>query len=285
MNLLDLIKTRKILLDGAMGSMLIAKGMKMGDVPELWNINHQKDIIEIHQNYTNAGADAALTNTFGGSPIKLAEKGIENVGEIISNAVANAKNASEMVIGDIGPTGKFLPPMGKMSEEKLFETFQVQAKHLINEGVDAILIETMYDLREALAAIKAVRSVDNQITIMATMTFDKKKRGFFTIMGDQPQMCYDKLAEMGANIVGANCTLDSDDMLELARVSRELTDLPLLFQANAGQPEVRDGKVHYPQKMEHYAKNMVDILGYADLIGGCCGTTPEYIKKIKELME
>jgi methionine synthase I (cobalamin-dependent) len=161
----------------------------------------------------------------------------------------------------------------------------LQAEYLISSGVDAILIETMYDLREAIAAVKAVRSVSDDITIMATMTFDKKKRGFFTIMGDIPSKCYHELKNSGADVVGANCTLDSDDMLELAILSRDLIDLQLLFQANAGQPQFVDGNVLYPQTPEHYANKMIEILQFADIIGGCCGTTPEYIKKIRELMD
>ncbi len=280
-----MLKKEKILLDGAMGSILISKGMKMEDVPELWNIKRKEDIIQIHQDYIDAGADLVLTNTFGGSPMKLSEKGLENIAEIISSAVYNARKASEIVVGDIGPTGKFLAPMGKITEEELFVTFQLQAKYLIDAGVDVILIETMYDLREALAAVNAVRSLNIQIPVMATMTFDKKKRGFFTIMGDKPEKCYEELEKAGADIVGANCTLDSDDMLELAKISRTLTSLPLLFQANAGQPEMLDGKVHYAQTPDHYAKNMISILEYADIIGGCCGTTPAHIRKIREMMK
>ena len=285
MNFNELLKSRKILLDGAMGSMLIAKGMKIGEVPELWNINRKDDIIDIHKNYIDAGADMILTNTFGGSPLKLAKNNIENVFEITKQAVDNAKTVSKFVIGDIGPTGEMIKPMGNITEEALYKTFRAQAEHLITSGVDAILIETMYDLREAIAAVNAVRSVSDDITLLATMTFDKKKRGFFTLMGDTPSKCYNELRDSGADVVGANCTLDSDDMLELAILSRELTDLPLLFQANAGQPQFIDGDVIYPQSPEHYAKKMVEILKYADMIGGCCGTTPEYIKKIRELMD
>lgn len=285
MKITEILKSRKILLDGAMGSMLIAKGMKAGEVPELWNINRKDDIIEIHKNYIDAGADMILTNTFGGSPLKLAKNNIENILEITEQAVDNAKKASKFVIGDIGPTGEMIKPMGNITEEELYKTFQSQAELLITSGVNAILIETMYDLREAIAAVNAVRSVSENITIMATMTFDRKKRGFFTLMGDTPIRCYHELKEAGADIVGANCTLDSDDMLELAIISRDLTDLPLLFQANAGQPQFIDGNVLYPQTPDHYAKKMLEILQYADIIGGCCGTTPEYIKKIRELME
>lgn len=285
MKITEILKSRKILLDGAMGSMLIAKGMKAGEVPELWNINRKDDIIEIHKNYIDAGADMILTNTFGGSPLKLAKNNIENILEITEQAVDNAKKASKFVIGDIGPTGEMIKPMGNITEEELYKTFQSQAELLITSGVNAILIETMYDLREAIAAVNAVRSVSENITIMATMTFDRKKRGFFTLMGDTPIRCYHELKEAGVDIVGANCTLDSDDMLELAIISRDLTDLPLLFQANAGQPQFVDGDVLYPQTPDHYAIKMVEILQYADIIGGCCGTTPEHIRKIRELMD
>ncbi|MCY3410560.1 MAG: homocysteine S-methyltransferase family protein [Candidatus Heimdallarchaeota archaeon] len=284
MSLIELIGKKKLLFDGAMGSMLIARGMTTEDVPELWNIKRSTEVQEIHQNYAKAGADLILTNTFGASPLKLGEKGVENVSEIISKAVENARSASRFVIGDIGPTGKFLSPMGTITEQELFDTFYTQAKLLIQSGVDGILIETMYDLREAIAAVQAVRAIDTNIPVMATMTFDRKKRGFFTIMGNTPEQCFSQLADEGASVVGANCTLSSEDMVELARISRDLTDLPLIFQANAGQPEIRGGEVMYPESPEVFANNMIEILEVADIIGGCCGTDYRHINKIKELM-
>ncbi|MCE7734200.1 MAG: methionine synthase I, cobalamin-binding domain-containing protein [Candidatus Heimdallarchaeota archaeon] len=273
-----------------MGSLLIAKGMVSGDVPELWNVERASDVQEIHLSYLNNGADAVLTNTFGGTPLRLNESNIkERTKELVSNAVVNARiatNSNQFVIGDIGPTGLFLPPMGKITEHGLFESFKIQATHLINESVDAILIETMSDLREAIAAVKAVRTIDQNVMIIASMTFDLKKKGFFTIMGNNPSSSFSTLEGAGADIVGANCTLDSAQMVQLCKETIGSTNLPLIFQPNAGQPKIHNGEVIYPETPKEFAENLKQMVDLgASIVGGCCGSSPEHIHEASELIK
>lgn len=282
MDLLESIAKGPLLLDGAMGSFLIAEGLQSGEIPELWNIENSEIITSIHKKYLDSGADAILTNTFGGSSLRLKEFGVEDrVEEIIINAVNNAKratNGDKLIIGDIGPTGLFLPPVGNVQEADYFSSFQEQGQLLVNAGVDAILIETMSDLREAVQAVEAIRSFNDKIPIIATMTFDKKKKGYFTLMGNTPLESFRALEVAGANIVGANCTLNSADMVELVKEAVNLTQLPLLFQPNAGQPTVIQGQVVYPENPSEFAENITKIVNLGvKLVGGCCGTTPEHI--------
>lgn len=272
-----------------MGSLLIEKGMVSGEVPELWNIERASDIQDIHLAYLNSGADAVLTNTFGATPLRLSESNIKDLTEeIVSNAVINARkatNSNQFVIGDIGPTGLFLPPMGKTSEQELFDSFKIQAHYLLKAGVDAILIETMSDLREVTTAIEAVRSLDSSIMVIASMTFDLKKKGFFTIMGNTPSSSFLALEKAGADIVGANCTLNSAQMVQLCRETIGSTNLPLIFQPNAGQPEIQNEEVVYPETPTEFANNlklMIDL--GANIVGGCCGSSPKHIQETSKLI-
>lgn len=279
-----------VLFDGAMGSLLIDKGMKSGEVPELWNTGRANDISDIHKNYLKSGANAVLTNSFGGTPLRLNESNLhDRTKELISNAVKNAKDSvqtNQYVIGDIGPTGFFLPPMGKISEQEMFESFREQAKYLINEGVDAVLIETMSDLREAVQAIKAVRAIDENVIIITSMTFDLKKRGFFTLMGDKIATSFAALEAAGADIVGANCTLNSDQMVQLCKEAVKSTSLPLIFQPNAGQPELQNGKVIYPESPKEFAQNLKLMIDMgASIVGGCCGSSPDHILEASKLIK
>jgi len=269
--------------------MLIDAGMKPDECPELWNVENSSIIKDIHRLYFDAGADVVLTNTFGGTEIKLGTRALEKRAEELNKAaVRNARSVcktNRYVAGDIGPAGKFLPPVGDITEAELYQSFSRQTEALLQEGVDIIVIETMYDLREALQAVKAVRDITSSIPLITTMTFDKKKRGFFTLMGDTPEKCFSAFESSGVNIVGANCTLESKDMLELCKLVREKTPLPLSFQPNAGQPAVRDGKVTYPQTPKEFATDIVQLVEVgASIVGGCCGTTPEFISAAWEAL-
>ena len=270
--------------------MLIDAGMKPDECPELWNVEKSSIVREVHRRYFDAGADVVLTNTFGGTDIKLGTRGLENrVEELNRAAVRNARSVcktNRYVAGDIGPTGKMLPPVGDITEEELYESFSRQTEVLLEEGVDIVVIETMYDLREALQAVKAVRDKTSSVPLITTMTFDKKKRGFFTLMGDTPEQCFSALESSGVNIVGANCTLEGKDMVELCELVREKTALPLSFQPNAGLPAVRDAKVTYPQTPEEFASDIDQLVELgASIVGGCCGTTPEFIKAAWEAIQ
>jgi methionine synthase I (cobalamin-dependent) len=279
-----LIKRRVVLFDGAMGTTLIASGMTAGECPEEWNLSHGEVIAGVHRAYAQAGADVLQTNTLGGTRMKLKAAGLaEQAGEINAESVRLARRACPdhcYVAGDIGPTGQFLPPVGICTPEDLRDTFREQAAALAGEGVDLFIIETFYDLGEILLAIEAVRSVSDR-PVVATLSFEKKPRGFFTMMGNTPQDCAQRLTAAGADVVGTNCNLGSAEMAEFAPLWRQAAEGPVLIQPNAGQPQVVSGQLHYQQKPEAFAEDIVSIARSGiDAVGGCCGTTPEFIERI-----
>jgi 5-methyltetrahydrofolate--homocysteine methyltransferase len=281
---LELLKKRTVLFDGAMGTTLIANGMAAGECPEEWNLSHGDLIAGVHRAYARAGADVLQTNTLGGSRMKLKAAGLEEKTEQVNvQSVRLARGVCPdhcYVAGDIGPTGQFLPPVGSCTPEELRDVFREQAQYLAGEGVDLFVIETFYDLEETLLAVAAVRSV-SRLPVVATLSFEKKPRGFFTMMGNTPQDCIQRLAAAGADVVGTNCNLGSADMAEFAPLWRQATDLPVLIQPNAGQPLVVDGQLFYQQKPENFAEDIVAIVRSGiDAVGGCCGTTPDFIRLI-----
>ena len=282
---LELLKKRVVLFDGAMGTSLIAGGMAAGDCPEEWNLSHGDVIAGVHQAYARAGADVLQTNTLGGTPMKLKAAGLaDRAQRINAQAVRLARQACPdhcYVAGDIGPTGQFLPPVGNRTPEELRDTFREQALALADEGVDLFIIETFYDLQEILLAVEAVRSVSDR-PVAATLSFEKKPRGFFTMMGDTPEDCARRLIAAGADVVGTNCNLGSAEMAEFAPLWRRAAEGPVLIQPNAGQPQVVDGLLVYQQKAETFAEDIVTIARSGiDTVGGCCGTTPEFIERIR----
>ncbi len=287
---LEVVKERTILFDGAMGTMLIQAGIRGEECPEIWNVTHSEDIQKIHKSYFEAGADVVLTNTFGGNEIKLGAKGLQDrVKELNLAAVQNAQSVcpkNGYVGGDIGPTGKYLPPVGKITENEWFHAFTNQATALLEGGVDLIVIETMQDIREAIQALRAVREIDSSIPVITTMTFDKKKRGFFTIMGDPPEKCFTLLKEKGANVVGANCSIQSSDMIELCKLVRDRVELPMSFQPNAGKPELVNGKTLYSQTPSEFASDIMALVNVgANIVGGCCGTNPDFIQQTQNALK
>jgi 5-methyltetrahydrofolate--homocysteine methyltransferase len=287
-SILDLAKKRVVLFDGGMGSTLVSLGLSEGECPESWNLSHSEVIRDIHQKFLEAGADVIETNTFGANRLRLASFGYEDqVEEINVKAVGIAKKAcpeDKFVAGDIGPSGGFLKPLGEFSIEELEESFLEQAKALASAQVDLFSIETMYDLREALSAIKAIKRV-SALPIFVSITFDKKPRGYFTLMGNTISECATELKKAGADVIGANCTLGSDGMIGLVEELRKSTDLPVIIQPNAGKPELIHNKLTYPQNPKSFAEDMVKIIkAGANFVGGCCGTTPEFVREIhKEL--
>lgn len=281
--LLELAGRRTVLFDGAMGTMLMARGLPVGMAPEIWNVERPDAVREVHAAYFAAGADVVSTNSFGGTPLKLAAHGLEGQAYELNHAAARlareAAPAGRFVAGSIGPTGKFLKPQGPCSEQDLEAAFADQVRGLAAGGVDVLLAETQYDLREALAAVRGARSVST-LPVFVTMTFSLKPRGFFTLMGDTPARAAAALEQAGAAAFGANCTLASDQMAACIRACREATGLPLVAQANAGQPVIgADGRVSYSQTLEDYVRHVPDIVrAGAAFVGGCCGTDPSFIR-------
>ena len=289
-SIFDLIKQRVVLLDGGFGTELIKRGFPQGVCPEAWNAERPEVVREIHKSYFDAGSDAVLTNSFGGSKIKLASYGLENRCYELNKAAASiadqVKPKGKFVGGSMGPTGKFLKPQGEHTESEFEESFAEQAKGLTDGGGDFLLIETQYDLREALAALRGARKV-SQLPIFITMTYNRVPRGFFTMMGNSAAACIETFEKEGVPAIGANCTLDSEDMADLVKAMREKTALPLIAQANAGKPALSaEGEVSYSQGLEDYVKYIPRIMeNGANVIGGCCGTDPDYIKRMAAIIK
>ncbi len=212
-----LLDTRTLLLDGGMGSLLIAEGLAAGRAPEWWVIERPEPIARAHRAYVEAGADVIHAVTFGANGAKLAAVGLaEREAEVNRRAVELAREAvgeETLVAGDLGPTGKFFPPMGDATVERLEETYLRQVGLLADAGVDLFSIETMYDVREATAAVRAARTTG--LPVLASMTFERRRRGFFTLVGDRVGPSLKALHEAGADAVGINCSLDSEPMVEL----------------------------------------------------------------------
>jgi 5-methyltetrahydrofolate--homocysteine methyltransferase len=288
-SILDLAKARTVLLDGALGTELMRRGLPQGAAPETWNVDRPEAVQDVHRGYYAAGSDAVSTNSFGGSRIKLAGYGLGDRTFELNKAAAEVaravRPAGKYVLGSIGPTGKFLEPQGDLTEADLEAAFADQARGLAAGGVDAFILETHYDLREALCALRAVRAA-TRLPVLAAMTFNATPRGFFTMMGDGLDRSVKELEAAGAHAVGANCTLDSAQMVGLARAMRPLTELPIIIQPNAGQATLgADGAVVYGQGPDAYLRSVPEILAAGvNLIGGCCGTDPETIRRIAGLV-
>ncbi len=288
--ILDLVKERVVLLDGGMGTELIKNGFPQGECPESWNVEKPEIVKKIHLSYYDAGSDVVLTNSFGGSKIKLASHGLEDRCHELNYAAAQlacaVKPEGKFVAGSMGPTGKFLKPHGEYTEEEFEEAYAVQARALTEGEADFLLIETQYDLKEALCALRGARKSSN-LPVFVTMTFNHNPKGYFTIMGNSAAQCVEELEAQKVPAIGTNCTLNSADMVDLLKIMRETTPLPLIAQANAGQPSLSsDGKVTYSQEVDDYVKYIPQMIkNGANLIGGCCGTDPDYIKRIAEIIK
>jgi len=286
----DLIKKRIVLLDGGMGTELIRHGLPKGTCPESWNVEKPETVKKIHRSYFDAGSDVVLTNSFGGNKIKLASHGLGNrcyEFNLKAATLANeAKPEGKFAAGSMGPTGKFLKPHGEFTEEEFESAYAEQAKGLTDGKVDFLLIETQYDIREALCALRGARK-SSDLPVFVTMTFSRNPRGYFTIMGNSVSQCIKELEAQEVPVVGANCTLDSSDMVDLVRIMREATHLPLIAQPNAGQPLLSaTGKVSYSQGAEDYVRFIPEIIrNGARLVGGCCGTNPDYIRRMAEILK
>jgi len=288
-DLLKVARKRVILFDGGIGTELIRHGFQSGECPEKWNIDKNDIVMSIHKAYFDAGADIITTNSFGGSTIKLSSYDMGDKCYELNIAAAqlavSVKPKDRWVAGSIGPTGKFLKPVGEYDEKDFENAFFEQIRGLKDGGIDVLLMETHYDIKELMCAIRAAQKISDCPPIFATMTFNKTPRGFYTIMGNPVTQSFKELKKMGVNVVGANCTLDSKDMSELVKIMRESTDLPILSQANAGQPSVTSKGVVYSQSLEDYVKYIPDMIkNGADFIGGCCGTNPEYVREMFKII-
>ncbi len=287
-SILDLAKKKTVIFDGAMGTMLMAAGLKSGETPELWNIEKPSLVTEIHRKYYEAGSDVVHTNTFGGNAIKLAERGLSDRMEAIN--VEAAKHAREacpagkFVAGDIGPTGKLIKPLGDLVIEEAEEAFFRQAQALLKGGVDLISIETMFSLEEALAALRAAKRL-GEAPVIAALTFNRTKKGFFTMMGEGVNQAVSAFEGAGADVIATNCSLGSRDMIDLTKELRAATRKPILVQPNAGKPLTQKGVTSYLQTPVEFAQDGKEIRNSgANMIGGCCGTSPEFIRALVQTL-
>jgi 5-methyltetrahydrofolate--homocysteine methyltransferase len=251
------------------------------------NLEHPEIVTGIHAEYVEAGSEALQTNTFGGNPCRLQHFGLaERCAEVNRRAVKLARDANpRFVIGDIGPTGEYLPPVGAGDVGRWAAGFQLQGEALIDAGVDAIHIETMSDIREAETALDAIRRLTSDLPVLVSMTFDRKRKGFFTVMGDRLIESLDRLRERGAAVVGANCSITSGEMRELAEEALGAVGGRLVFQPNAGHPTPGE-VVTYDQDPKDFAADLLPVVGGgAAAVGGCCGTDPRFIQELRRLME
>lgn len=285
-----LLDSRKVLIsDGAWGTQLFTKGLKSGECPESWNLYHPEKVEEIAKSYLDAGADLISTNTFGANKFKLDQYGLgDKLEEICSQGAKISKGAvykDQIVIGSIGPTGKFLV-VGDVTTQELYDSFKSQAISLQSGGADAVCIETFYDLDEAQQAITAVKE-NTDLEVICTFTFDKTENGYRTLMGINPKQMAEKLIICGADVIGANCGRGFLDMIEIIKDIRSVSQLiPVMVQPNAGLPELIEDKLVYKETPK-FIKSIIPALieAGANIIGGCCGTTPEHIKVISEVVQ
>ena len=280
---------KPILLDGAMGTMLMDAGLESGNSPEEWNVRYPERVATIHQAYVDAGSQIFLTNSFGGTSFRLASHGFEEqtielnaAAGKIARQVADAAGREVLVGGSIGPTGRLFEPMGALTFEKAVHAFQEQASGLAEGRVDLFWIETMSDLDEVKAAVTGIREVSD-LPITATMSFDTHGH---TMMGISPARALRELSQLDLAALGANCGTGSDELIEAIKAMRtENSAVVLIAKANAGIPQMVGDEVVYngsPEVMAAYAREVFQA--GAQLIGGCCGNTPAHIQAMADAL-
>lgn len=284
MEITKYMKENIVLFDGAMGTMLQSKGLKIGENPEIFGLENPEKLLAIHKAYLNAGSNVITTNTFGANEIKLDKLGYK-VEEIVDNAIKIAKLAIEQsdksieryVALDVGPIGELLEPAGTMSFDRAYEIFKRQMVQGEKYGADIILIETMMDLYESKAAVLAAKENTN-LPVFLTMTFDENGISF---TGCTPESMVHTIQDLGVDAIGANCSFGPKKLVPIVERICNISDIPVIVQANAGLPDIIDENVVYSIKEDEYLEGVKEFIKKgASVIGGCCGTTPSFIKEI-----
>lgn len=290
-DLMKVIKEGRILLaDGAIGTMLQQKSIKELDCPEYINIYNPEILEEISLAYLKAGAKIIQTNTFGASPMRLSLFGLENkLEEINKEAVRVVKKVVKnqaYILVSIGPTGKILKPYGETSPEEIYENYFKQMKIFSSEDVDVICIETMINLSEAKLAVQAAKDALPHLPIITTMTFEETNKGFYTVYGDSILKSIRELESLGVDIIGSNCGNGIDVMIKIAKEFKKLTNKALIFQPNAGIPQLKEiGEIEYPDTPEYMRLRIKELIEMkVSIIGGCCGTTPKHIEAFNDVL-
>lgn len=286
MEIKEYIKDNILIFDGAMGTMLQKNGLQMGENPEIFGFNNPDILINIHKAYLEAGANVVTTNTFGANELKLDKLGY-TVEEIVDNAISVAKKAIDNVDKskpryialDIGPIGEMLEPMGTLSFDRAYEIFKRQAVQGEKSGANIIIIETMMDLYEAKAAVLAVKENTN-LPVFCTMTFDEDGRSF---TGCTPESMVATIGGLGVDAIGVNCSLGPKQLLPIVKKITKMATIPVIVQANAGLPNIIDEQAYYDIDEKEFYSGVVEFINSgARIIGGCCGTNPNFIKYISD---
>ena len=284
MNFSEYLKSNIVYLDGGMGTLLQAQGLQPGEHPEKWNISHPEIITDIHKNYFNSGSNVVCTNTFGANSLKFNDNELE---EIIKAAISNAKKAREasnsteekFIALDIGPTGKLLKPLGDLDFEDAVSIFSKTVKLGVKYGVDLVLIETMNDSYETKAALLAVKE-NCGLPVLVSNAYNEDGK---LMTGATPSAMVALLEGMGATAIGANCSLGPKQLTKVAEELLENASIPVILKPNAGLPEIIDGKTKFNVTPEEFAEEVTNLLKKGlRVVGGCCGTTPDYIKALTE---
>lgn len=282
-NFIEAIENRVLVYDGSKGYLLQKMGLKGGECPELWNVENQEKIREVYISYKEAGCDVIQTNTFQGNRIQLDKYSLAEMTYQLN--FEGAKLAREVmgsngfVAASIGPIGKLFEPSGDLTFDKAYEVYKEQVAALVDGGVDVINFETFTDLAEMRAAYIAAREVTN-LPVICSFAFESNGR---TLMGTDPFIAALVMKSLGAEMVGANCSFGPEHMVDIIKKMHEVGGVFLCVKPNAGMPEMIDGEVIYNETPENFSRFTKEFIEYnARLIGGCCGTTPEFIKAVKE---
>ena len=284
MNFSEYLKNNIVYLDGGMGTLLQAQGLTPGEHPEKWNVSHPEIITDIHKNYFNSGSNIVCTNTFGANSLKFNDTELE---EIIKSAISNAKKARELsetthekfIALDIGPTGKLLKPLGDLDFEDAVTVFSKTVNLGVKYGVDLVLIETMNDSYETKAALLAVKE-NCDLPVLVSNAYNEDGK---LMTGASPAAMVALLEGMGATAIGANCSLGPKQLTKVAEELLENASVPVILKPNAGLPEIKDGKTKFNVTPEEFSAEVTNLLKKGlRVVGGCCGTTPDYIKALTE---
>ena len=283
----ELIASGTVITDGSWGTQLQEKGLGLNECPDSWNLTHPDKVEEVARSYVEAGSRVILTNTFRSNRIALEGFGLEDkVDEINKAGVGISRRATgskAYVFASIGPSGKMIMT-GDVTDEQLYEVFKEQVEAIEDAGADGIVIETMSDLAEARAALKAAK--ETGLPVVVSMVFDSGKNKEFTMMGNSPEEIAQVLTDEGADVIGANCGQGIEGFTNICKRLKVSTSLPIWIKPNAGLPELIEGRAVYQTSAPEFAEYIPELLDSgADFVGGCCGTSPGFIKEISKTIK